>query len=183
MNNHQQNPPTSSELRKVKALVIDHYDQLHAIAARHMGRENSNHSLEVTGLLHEAVCKLLHPEKCRTFKDTNHFLATANIMMKHILIDRRVTSSRWSGGHLQKQELHPDAPGPENDIVEMLIIREELERLARQDPQASQVVMKRCQGYSIDEIAKELSISKTAVYDHWNFGRAWILRLVQSSAE
>jgi RNA polymerase sigma factor (TIGR02999 family) len=181
---HTDPPDSCPHVRVIKKLVIEHYEKLHKIASREMHKEQPNHSLGATGLVNEVVCQLLRPEKNISFKDTNHFLATATLMMRHTLIDRaRGKQAEKAGGQLQRQELHSDAADEQNNLIDMLIIREELERLGKLDPDAAKVVMLHCEGHSIEEIAGILGISRTAAYERWNFGRAWLLRLFQTPNE
>jgi len=161
----------------IKCYLIEHYDELYGIAARQMIGEHPGNSMQATALLNEAVCKLLDPNGQVQFNDSHHFLAAANVMMQHILVDRaRHRNALKQGGQLQRQELQPDQPDADQQHVELLILREELQLLAVQDPLAAQIIQKRCEGYSIDEVAGQLDISRSQAYDLWNVGRAWLLQ-------
>jgi len=169
---------SSERLSSIKCLFIEHYDELYGIAAAQMAKEHAGNSLQPTALVNEMVCKMLEPHRNVQLNDKHHFLATANLMMKHILVDRaRRRSCQIQGGHLQRQELHNDQAGTDPQNVELLILQEEIQLLAREDPQAAKIIQKRCEGYSIDEIADQLKISRTNAYDLWNFGRAWLMQM------
>lgn len=161
----------------IKRYLIEHYDELHGIAAQQMAKENPGHSMQPTALMNEAVCQMLDPARQVAIKDASHFLATANVMMKHILIDRaRRYQAIKAGGQMQRQELNDEQMGKADHLVELLILREELQLLAQHDPQAAAVIQKRCEGYSTEEAAEQLGISRSVAYDLWNFGRAWLLQ-------
>ncbi len=175
---------SSERLSHIKCLFIEHYDELYGIAAAQMAKENPGDSMQATALVNEMVCKMLEPHRDIQPNDKNHFLATANLMMKHILIDRgRRRNSRRQGGHLHQQELLNDQAETDMQHVELLILQEEIQQLAKVDPQAAQVIQKRCEGFSIDEIADQLKISRTQAYDLWNFGRAWLIQMFHSGED
>ena len=173
---------SSERLSNIKCLFIKHYDELHGIAAAQMAKENPGDSMQATALVNEMVCKMLEPHCDVQPNDKNHFLATANLMMKHIIIDRaRRRSSQKYGGHLQKQQLLDDQAETDMQHVQLLILQEEIQLLAQEDPLAAQIIQKRCEGFSIDEIADQLKISRTSAYEQWNFGRAWLMEVFHLS--
>src|SRR5215213_2205777 len=61
------------------------YKELHRIASRHLSGERAGHTLQATGLVHEAYLKLF--ESCsREFTDKVHFLAVASRVMRQVLV-------------------------------------------------------------------------------------------------
>lgn len=167
----------------IKRYLIENYDEIHAIAAKQMAKENAGNSMQATALLNEAVCKMLDPDQKVQINDSRHFLAAANVMMKNILIDRaRRRNAAVRGGQITREELHEDQVGSDPHHVEMLIIQEEIQLLAAQDPLAALIIQKRCEGYSIDEVAVMLKLSRTQAYSQWNFGRAWLLQKFHQSS-
>src|SRR5262249_20690728 len=62
------------------------YDELHRIAARQMARQHHNHTLQTTGLIHEAYLRLANQEEKR-WENRAHFFAVAATVMRHILVD------------------------------------------------------------------------------------------------
>ncbi|MEM1450796.1 MAG: ECF-type sigma factor, partial [Planctomycetota bacterium] len=62
------------------------YDGLQRLAARHLARERSDHTLQATALVHEAWIKLVDqsvvPDRGR-----EHFLSVASQAMRRILVD------------------------------------------------------------------------------------------------
>jgi len=164
----------------VKRWIIEHYDELHDIAARQFARESADHTLEATALVNEAVLRLLDSETQKPFKDSKHFLATANQIMKHILTDRaRHKRSGKAGGQMHRCPLPDSVADPSDPIVNDLILEEELRRLAAEEPLAARIVELRCQGHSIEEAAVLADISRSNAYDLWRFGRAWLLKALE----
>ena len=62
------------------------YDELHRIAHRQMGRERGDHTLDTTGLVHEAYLKLVDQTRAQ-WSDRAHFFAVASNAMRRILVD------------------------------------------------------------------------------------------------
>lgn len=61
------------------------YQELHRIAARYMARESPRHSLQITGLVHEAYLELVADEN-RNWQNRAHFFGYAARVMRHILV-------------------------------------------------------------------------------------------------
>jgi len=162
---------------RIKGYLVEHYDEIHAIAAQQMAKENIGNSMQATALLNEVVCKMLDPDHQVQINDSSHFLAAANVMMKNILIDRaRRRNAAIRGGQITREELHEDQAGSDPHHVDLLILQEEIQLLAEIDPLAAHIIQKRCEGYTIEEVAAMLKLSRSQAYDQWNFGRAWLLQ-------
>ena len=79
------------------------YDELRAIAHRHLGSvrrgDGRDATLATTALVHEAYLKLAGSAR-DGYRDHPHFLATAALAMRQILIDRaRARASLKRGDH------------------------------------------------------------------------------------
>lgn len=146
-----------------------------------MAHEQPDHSLQATALINELVVRILDSDTPLQLNNSDHFLAIATLMMQRILIDRaRKNNTQRAGGKHQHQELQPGIQGAHDCQQELLILQEELQRLAEADPISAEVVKKRCQGYSIDEAASQLDIPRSTAYGLWNFGRAWLLNRLKA---
>ncbi len=87
------------------------YRELHRIAAREMRRENGEHTLQTTAVVHEAYLRICRSEPI-DWKDRAHFYAVAAQQLRRVLIDhaRRVHSEK-RGGDVMKLSLW-DSDGP-----------------------------------------------------------------------
>lgn len=169
--------PDPASVHELKRYVLEQYDQLHAAACRQMAHEQPDHSLQATALINEFVIKLLKSQTPLVLNNGDHFLAVATRMMQQILIDRaRHKHTDKAGGDVARQEFQPHLKSSNDFVAELLIIKEELERLEKEDPLAAEVVRMRCQGYSIEEAAAQLKLPRTTAYGLWNFGRAWLMQ-------
>jgi len=150
------------------------YQELHAVAARHMQRERPNHTLQPTVLVHEAFLQLAQ-EDAVDWQNRAHFFAIASRAMRRVLIDhaRAAKAQKRPGGHLQV-ELHETVKVTERSI-DVLALNEALDRLALLDARQAQVVeMRFFAGLSFEEIATILGVSLRTAKRDWTISRAWL---------
>jgi RNA polymerase sigma factor (sigma-70 family) len=66
---------------------------------------------------------------------------------------------------------------PQGTDVDLLALDEALDRLARLDPQQSQIIeLRYFGGLTIDDTAEFMGISSATVKRSWSSARAWLLR-------
>ena len=150
------------------------YDELRRLAASRMAGERDGHSLDATGLVHEAYLKLGRA----SFADRSRFFRAAAVAMQRILVDhaRRRKAGRRGGGE-RTLVLEGDAPslGAEADPDLILDVDEALARLAAEDPSSAEVARHLLfAGLSIDEAAEALEISRATAYREWAYARSWL---------
>ena len=93
---HTATPPGRATM---DALVPLLYDELRRIAHYRLRAEQTGHTLETTGLVHEAYLRLAGSERL-DLADRAHLLAVAAQAMRHVLIDsavRRKAGKRGGG--------------------------------------------------------------------------------------
>jgi RNA polymerase sigma factor (TIGR02999 family) len=166
------------------------YDELRQLARRHLRHERDNHTLEGTGLVHEAFIRLSQHGPIR-WESRSHFYAWASTLMRHILIDyarARQAAKRGSGVAPQSLDalqadtaerpgLQVAEPGSESSLTDLLALDHALTRLETLDQQQSRVVELRFfGGLSVVETAEALHISPATVKREWATARAWLLR-------
>ncbi len=167
----------SSSHNEIRRYLVENLDELRDIAAKKAARESPDNSLQASALVNEVVIKLLKSKDPVLVNDNDHFIAIATMMMNHVLIDRaRHGNAACAGGQMNRQHLDSNLAGEPATAFELLIIQEEMELLTKDFPLSAEVVRLRCQGHSIEDAATTLKISRTAAYQEWNFGRAWLLR-------
>lgn len=149
------------------------YDELRSIAARHMAHERAGHTLQVTALVHEAYLRLVD-EDASSWKERRHFYATASEAMRRILIESaRAVHTEKRGGVLRRVTLGSVDVPIELDVDQAVALHEALEVLEREDERAASVTRLRfLMGFSVEETARELSISERGVVREWKFARA-----------
>jgi RNA polymerase sigma factor (TIGR02999 family) len=160
------------------------YGHLRQIAAGAMRGERSSHTLDPTGLVHEAWLRLFGHDP-RRFADRAHFLRAAARAMRRVLIDHARARGR------QKRTLDPaslplDAwlDGVAARRLDLLALDEALDRLAEVDAELARLVELRFfSGLSIAETAAVLARSTASVERDWRCARALLQRLLDGGAK
>jgi RNA polymerase sigma factor (sigma-70 family) len=172
------------------------YNELRAMAARHLRRERSNHTIQRTALVHEAFVRLVD-QRSIDWRDRSHFFALASNVMRRILVDHaraRLASKRGGGAVMlsfdeitgppdpdnpapSRPDAGVDVPGPDGEGDDIEAIDGALTQLAALDPRQAQIVeMRYFGGLTIEETAQALSISDATVKREWTAARAWLRR-------
>jgi RNA polymerase sigma factor (TIGR02999 family) len=153
------------------------YDELRRLAAAQMAREKPGHTLDATALVHEAYLRLVGLDEADRFANRSHFFASAAEAMRRILVESaRRKASLKRGGALARQPLDgrdlPQHRSPE----ELLAVHDALDRLAKSDPRAAELVKLRYfAGFTLEEAADVLGISPRTADSVWAYARAWLL--------
>ena len=153
------------------------YEELRRQATRYLRRERPGHTLQTTGLIHEAYLRLVDAKDVH-WQSRTHFFAIAANVMRRILVEhaRRRDADKRGGSHVRVQL--DEALVVANEIDDdLLAIDEALDRLAAIDPQQARVVELRFfSGLTVDETAVALGISPKTVKRDWSVARAWLRR-------
>jgi RNA polymerase sigma-70 factor, ECF subfamily len=165
---------------EAEARLIDlTYHELRKIAAGHMRRERSAHSLQTTDLVHEAYLRLAG-QSVTPWRDRAHFFQVAAHVMRQILIDHaRKRHAGKRGGGVPAISLDKALDIAEAQSGDLLILEDALARLENLDSRQCQVVeMRFFAGMSEDEIAEVLGVSARTVNREWRMARAWLYKEV-----
>jgi len=153
------------------------YDELRKLATQKMAGEAPGQTLQPTALVHEAYLRLVDQEQGpRHWDSRGHFFAAAAEAMRRILIEnaRRKQSLKHGGGR-RRVELHDADLPPTCEPDKLLALNDAVDRLATDDPTASQLVKLHVfGGLSVDEAADVLGESRTTAYRQWTYARAWL---------
>src|SRR5215831_16647850 len=77
------------------------YEELRKLAGHYMRRERPDHTLQPTGLLHEAYLRLVKQHKVN-WQNKAHFFAIAGSLMRRILVDHARARTRGKRGGTQR---------------------------------------------------------------------------------
>lgn len=159
------------------------YDDLRAIAHRHLQTERDDHTLSTTALVHEAYVQL-SKRSGPTWQGRAQFFALLSKVMRHVLIDyarRRRADKR--GGAEPRVPLDDQVASQDAEVFELLAVNEALERLEALDPRLARVV--ECRffgGMPESEIAEALGLSTRTVERDWTRARAYLHALLRGDA-
>lgn len=151
------------------------YAELRALAGSYFRRQEPDHTLQPTALVHEAFVRLVDQDNFQ-YNDRAHFFAVAATAMRHILTDhaRRRRAAKRGGG--REQVALDDAVKPaEESLVDLIALDDALKRLAEYDERKHRVVELRFfGGLTVEEAARVMDVSKTTVESEWRAARAWL---------
>ena len=155
------------------------YDELRTLAAARMNAERTDHTLQATGLVHEAYLRLVGNHD-RHWENRAHFFHAAAQAMRRILIDHaRAKAGPMRGGRRRKLPLDVCELAANGDSDQILALDEALSRLEAQDPSSAEVVRLRFYaGLSVDDVALAMGTSARTVKREWAFARAYLLRIL-----
>lgn len=153
------------------------YPELRRIAARYLRNERKGHTLQSTGLVHEAWIRLLGSNTAVP-ETKNHFYAVASQLFRRILVDHARRRDRYKReGSVDRVVLNESIDVAEQRGIDLLRLDDALDTLAVMDARQSRIVeLKFFGGLEIHEIADVLSISVATVKRDWGSARAWLLR-------
>jgi RNA polymerase sigma factor (TIGR02999 family) len=151
------------------------YEPLRQLAHQRMKGEDSAHTLNTTGLVHEAYLKLAH-SPVTSLRDRGHFLAVASRVMRNVLVDHaRARKAAKRGGGAFISELHEESWVAELDLDAVRDLDDALIALEKLEPRQSMVLEQHYfGGLSVDEMAGALNVSATTVKRDLRSARAWL---------
>ena len=151
------------------------YDELRAMANRHMKHERDGHTLGTTGLVHEVYLRLQGPA---LNKNRAYFFGAAARAMYRILVEHARRSRNRNHNRVPL-----DLVLDELEVTyrfRMLDLHEALEKLKeygeRGKRQHEVVVQRFFGGRPWKDIATNLGIAVTTVEKDWQAARAWLYR-------
>lgn len=153
------------------------YNDLRRRASAYLRNERPGHSLETTGLVHEAFIKL-HDKREIEWDDRNHFFAVAAQAMRRILVDHARARQRdkrgGKGDDLPLDEAR-QVPATGGSRVDLIALDEALDLLATFDERQARIVeLKYFGGMTLDETADVIGVSRVTVRRDWQIARAWL---------
>lgn len=165
----------AGDAQALDALMPVVYEELRRLAAGYMRRERGDHTLDTTGLVHEAYLRLAdktHPH----WHDRAHFFAVAAQLMRRILVDHaRSHCAAKRGQGFARLDVDDDALPADVRADEVLALDDALEALATVDSRKARIVELRFfGGLTIDETATVMALSTATVVNETRLARAWL---------
>ena len=155
------------------------YEELRRLARGYLQRERADHTLQATGLVHEAYLRLVD-QTATTWQNRAHFFGVAAQLMRRILVDharRHRTGKR--GGEWTKIEFNEALAPSTSRSLDVIALDDDLRDLTQLNPQHSRIVELRFfGGLTNEEVAEVLDISPRTVQREWRMARAWLRRQI-----
>ena len=153
------------------------YDELRQLARGYLQRERSNHTLQATGLVHEAYLRLVD-QTSMSWQNRAHFFAVAATAMRRILVDyARSHRAEKRGGDREKIEFDEALAPAGERAVDLIALDEALHDLGAFDERQSRIVELRFfGGLTNEEIGEVLEISARTIKREWRLAKAWLRR-------
>jgi RNA polymerase sigma factor (TIGR02999 family) len=158
------------------------YGELRTLAARAMGGERADHTLQPTALVNEAWMKLAKSAEL-DFENRRHFFSAAAKAMRRILIDHARSKKREKrGGGAAAVELDPELLARNEDLSGFLAVHEALERLEERDETLAELVRLRFfAGLTEAETSELLGIPERTLRRDWALARAFLARVLDDT--
>jgi len=161
------------------------YGELRQMAYGHMNRQEDDHTLSKTDLVHEAYLKMIDQTSI-DFSDKSHFLAIASKCMRQILIDHARKKHAHKRGGRDKDLTYIDEifSKQQQNARELINIDNALKELEKLNERLSKVVEMRFFGeMSIDDTAEALGVSNSTVKRDWMKARGWLYKELKGKFE
>ena len=151
------------------------YGSLRTLAHQRLRGTPHEHSLNTTGLVHEAYLRFARSGGS-ALEDRDHFLALASRVMRSVLVDRsRARTADKRGGGSAMAELHEETWVGEVNLDRVAELHEALTRLEELDERQARMIEQRYfGGLSLEEIARVMDVSLATVKRDLRSARAWL---------
>ncbi len=160
------------------------YDELRQIARGYLRRERADHTLQATGLVHEAYLRLVD-QTATSWQNRAQFFGVAACVMRRVLVDHaRRHRAEKRGGDWEKVEFDDALAAGLPRSLDLVALDDALQQLTRVDPRQSQVVELRFfGGLTTEEAAEVLEVSPRTIKREWRRARAWLYREIRRGEE
>lgn len=151
------------------------YEELRKIAGHYFKREDPDHTLQPTALVHEAYLKLVDTNKVE-WRDRNHFFAMGAKTMRRILVNHAKSKNRLKrGGDWERVSMDEDLSLSRERTVDILLMEEALQELESWDANGAKVVELRFYGgLKEEDVAEAMGVSRRTVQREWRAAKAWL---------
>ena len=151
------------------------YDRLRELAHQRRRGTLGEHSMNTTGLVHEAYLRLVDASSV-DLPDRAHFLALASQVMRNLLVDRaRARLAAKRGGGMVPLELNEMLWVSDENLDGFTALDEALKRLETVSPRQSAMLQHRYfGGLSLEESASAVGISLATAKRDLRSARAWL---------
>ena len=166
---------TAGDVHARDQLIPLVYDRLRQLAHWRLRSAPGEHSLNTTGLVHEAYIRLVDAPRVE-LPDRAHFLALASQIMRNLLVDRaRARATTKRGGGNAPVELEEMLWMSDDNLDSVTELHDALTRLEAVSPRQSELLQQRYfGGLTLEESAAALGVSPATAKRELRSARAWL---------
>ena len=166
---------TAGDVQARDQLIPLIYDRLRQLAHWRLRSAPAEHSLNTTGLVHEAYIRLVDAPRVE-LPDRAHFLALASQIMRNLLVDRaRARATTKRGGGNAPVELEEMLRISDDNLDSVTELHDALTRLEAVSPRQSELLQQRYfGGLTLEESAAALGVSPATAKRELRSARAWL---------
>jgi RNA polymerase sigma factor (TIGR02999 family) len=166
---------TAGDVHARDQLIPLVYDRLRQLAHWRLRSAPGEHSLNTTGLVHEAYIRLVDAPRVE-LPDRAHFLALASQIMRNLLVDRaRARATTKRGGGDAPVELEEMLWISDDNLDSVTELHDALTRLEAVSPRQSELLQQRYfGGLTLEESAAALGVSPATAKRELRSARAWL---------
>jgi RNA polymerase sigma factor (TIGR02999 family) len=156
-------------------LVAILYPELRRLARKYLRNERAGHTLQSTGLVHEAYARLSEQDH-RTYRNRAHFMSVASYLMRQILVDHaRVRNAQKRGRDVAKTPLDEATVLSTEKPDMILAVDDALMELKRKDDVKARLIeMRFFGGMTAEDSAEALEMPVERVRRHLRVAQAWL---------
>jgi RNA polymerase sigma factor (TIGR02999 family) len=127
-------------------------------------------------MVHEAYVRLVGDAQPQAWHSRNHFFAAAAEAMRRILVDaaRRKAACKHGGDYIRQDLLDSDV-ATAAPVDEIISVHDALGALEAEDRLAAELVkLHYFGGFTLEQAAELLGMSRATAYRIWTYARAWL---------
>ena len=150
--------------------------ELRVISSAKIRGARADYAVQTTVLIDDAFMRLVRDEARIDWQNRRQFYRAAARAMRRILIDQeRARRAQRRGGGEPPVDVEPDSLGVESPLSDLLALDEALTKLAEFSPRQGKIVeLHHFGGYTLEETAGILGISRTTAKADWRIAKAWL---------
>lgn len=152
------------------------YRELRSFAGNILKQENQTITFQATELVNEAYLRLFD-SAAADWNDRKHFLSTAIVVMRRLLVDH--ARKKYAQRRIPKNQQTPlEAVSAitESLDIDVVALNDALDDLEKLDSRGAKIVELRFfGGLSEDEIAQFMDLSRSTVNREWQACKLWLL--------
>lgn len=163
------------------------YREMRQLARKYLRDERLAGTMQTTGLVHEAYCKMVDQDHVE-WQGRAHFFRTAAVAMRRILVDHaraRAAEKRDFGQQVTLTDAAGAGEPEEKDQnVDILALDKALAMLARLDERKASIVeLRYFAGLSVETTGEILGISPGTVKREWGLARMWLFNQLHEALD